>query len=111
MTGAQDVVFRGGTIITGDPERPRADALAVNAGRITYVGDVAEAPGGTTVDLAGSTLVPGFRDGHIHPLWGGTETLDAPVSQATDRDDILRAVAQHAETHPDAPWVVGHGYP
>ena len=111
MTGSQDVVFRGGTIITGDSGRPRAGAVAVTDGRISYVGDAAGAPGVATVDLAGGTLIPGFRDGHIHPLWGGTETLDAPVSLATDRADILRAVAQHAATHPDEPWVVGHGYP
>ena len=112
MTAACDVVFRGGTIITADPQRSRADAVAVTDGRITYVGDEAGAPSGArTVDLAGATLVPGFRDGHIHPLWGGTETLDAPVSLATDRDDILRVVAQHAAEHPDAPWIVGHGYP
>jgi predicted amidohydrolase YtcJ len=111
LTSAQGLVFSGGTIITADPAQPRASVLATDGDRITYVGNDAAAVEGQHVDLGGGTLVPGFRDGHIHPLWGGTETLDAPVAQATDRDDVVRRVAQHAAEHPERAWVVGHGYP
>lgn len=102
-------VFTGGTILTGDPQRPRVGSVAVAAGRIVDVDGAA--PGDVPVDLAGRTLLPGFRDGHIHPLWGGTETLDAPVVDAVDLDDLLLRVRRHAQEHPDAPWVLGHGYP
>ena len=109
MGQAQVTVFRGGAILTGDPARPHAGAVAVTDGRISAVDEAT--PGDVTVDLGGATLAPGFRDGHIHPLWGGTETLDAPVVEATGLDDLLARVAQHAAAHPEAPWVVGHGYP
>jgi predicted amidohydrolase YtcJ len=109
MDPAGVTVFRGGTILTGDPTRPRAAAVAVADGRIVAVGDLAD--GDRTIELAGATLLPGFRDGHIHPLWGGTETLDAPVVDASDLDDLLDRVRRHAAQNPAALWVVGHGYP
>ena len=83
--------------------------MAVADGRISAVGDAVAAD--ITVDLDGATLLPGFRDGHIHPLWGGTETLDAGVVEARDLDDLIERVARHAAANGAAPWVVGHGYP
>lgn len=112
--GARRTIFRGGTVVTADPARPRVDAVAVDGDRIVAVGQAAldaVGDGVEVVDLTGRTLVPGFRDGHIHPLWGGTETLDAPVVEANDVDDLLARVAAHARANPDAEWVVGHGYP
>jgi len=72
MTHA-DTLFTGGTILTMDATRPRAEALAVNAGRIVAVGSAAEVetcrgPGTRVVDLEGGTLMPGFVEAHGHPL-------------------------------------------
>ena len=107
-------MFRSGLVLTADVDRPRATAVAVEDGRIVALDEAAErlaGDGATVVDLTGRTLVPGFRDGHIHPLWGGTESLDAPVTTAVDVDDLLARVARHAGEHPEASWVLGHGYP
>jgi imidazolonepropionase len=53
-------------------------AVAGLDGRIVFVGSSDEcrgrvelAPGGTVVDAAGCTLVPGFVDGHTHVLYAG----------------------------------------
>jgi predicted amidohydrolase YtcJ len=67
------LVFIGGTVLTGHPKRPVATALAVDAGRVSALDTEArERIGRATevVDLRGQTLVPGFRDGHIHPPVG-----------------------------------------
>ena len=67
-----DLVFVNGNLLTQDPARPRAAALAVDdGGRIAAVGsrvDVEPAvrPGTRVVDLGGRTLVPGFNDAHAH---------------------------------------------
>ena len=58
-------VFRNARIHTMDRYRPRADALAVRAGRLLAVGteaDVAAAAGRAAriVDLEGGTVMPGF---------------------------------------------------
>lgn len=107
-----DVVLRRADVWTNDPDRPRADALAVRSGVIVAVGEQArDLPAAEVRDLAGRTVLPGFRDGHIHPLWGGTERLDAPVAGAADLDDLLGRLARHAAERPEAEWVVGYGYP
>ena len=64
-------IFVGGTVLTVDAARPRAEAVAVSKGRIVAVGSRAEietlrGPKTDAVDLAGRTLVPGFVDGHSH---------------------------------------------
>jgi predicted amidohydrolase YtcJ len=101
-----------GTIWTGTGGW--TDALAVADGRIVAVGG--EARGRRTratevVDLTGRTLLPAFRDGHLHPLNGGAETLDCDLVDAADVGEVLRRLAAHADADPDSPWVLGYGYP
>jgi predicted amidohydrolase YtcJ len=106
------LLFADGTVVTADPGRPRARAVAVDGGRIVALDDDALA---VTVDerisLAGRALVPGFRDGHIHPLWGGVQQLGVPVADAADVDEVLLRVDRFAREHADLPWIIGSGYP
>ncbi|MCB2112804.1 MAG: amidohydrolase [Parvularculaceae bacterium] len=64
------VIFQA-TIITMDPARPSAGAVAVKDGKILAVGDVndlVEAYSGARVDeiFLRKTILPGFIDPHIH---------------------------------------------
>jgi len=64
-------VFTGGPILTMDPARPRAEAVAVLGGGIVAVGTLAEVeayigPDTRVVDLGGRALMPGFVDAHAH---------------------------------------------
>jgi len=66
-----DTVITGGPIYTADDARPKAEAVAVSAGRIIYVGDRAGAqaligPKTELIDLKGASLYPGFTDSHVH---------------------------------------------
>ena len=97
-------VFSGGTIVTSDPARPRTSAVAIEGGRIIAVGDDALAlvdASTERVDLAGKTLVPGFRDGHCHPLLGGAHLPEAPIWGIANLDELLAIVRGYAEEHPD----------
>jgi len=107
--GNDAVVFSGGTVVTGDRSRP-TDALAVRDGRVVALGAAAGAVAGRRVDLRGGALLPGFRDGHIHPLWGGIDLALVPAAEATSLDDLLAAVSSWAVDHPYASWVTGGGY-
>lgn len=87
-TDALDIVFRGGTILTMDPEQPNAAAVAVQGDSIVAVGSEAEvmaaaSPGATVVDLGGRVLLPGFNDAHCHRM-GDPE----PVAEAAIRDAL-----------------------
>lgn len=67
-----DLVLTGAKIYTADGAHRIASALAVDDGRIVYVGDAAGAARfkgeGTQVrDLGGKLVLPGLIDSHIHP--------------------------------------------
>ena len=66
-----DVILVSGRVYTLDPDRPRAEAVAVRDGRILFVGSTAhvsalKGPATRVVNLQEMTVVPGFVDGHLH---------------------------------------------
>ena len=86
------LLFRNGMVLTGDPGHPVATAVAIDDGVIVALDDDAlehRARGAAEFDLAGGCLVPGFRDGHAHPLWGGIELGQVPLVGATSVDDLI----------------------
>lgn len=65
--GPADTIFHGGPVITINDKAPRAEAIAVKAGRIAAVGSLDEVkklrgPETKVVDLGGKALLPGFTD-------------------------------------------------
>ncbi|MGW4635207.1 amidohydrolase [Nocardia sp. NPDC004415] len=110
-----DLVLVAGTVITMDPDRPRAEAAAVSGTRIVAVGTLAECqaalgPDAQVIDTGAAALLPGFVEPHGHPFLGGVSTqppvgLIAPWVAPT-WDDVL-AVFQQAltSTDPDEPLV------
>jgi predicted amidohydrolase YtcJ len=105
--------FAGGTVWTGDPSLPVTDAVLVADGVVAALGADAVDAGGRgveTVDLAGRSLLPGFRDGHVHPLHAGFALSGAPVAGAASLDELLDRVRRHAEEHPELPAITGGGY-
>ena len=89
-------LVRNGTIITG---ARRASAMAIDDGAIVALGDDAldwTSRFDETIDLAGGTAIPGFRDGHAHPLSGGTKTLMLSLFGCGRSTQIQRAVREWA---------------
>ena len=94
--GSADMVFRNGPVYTVDAAKPWARAVAVKGKRIVYVGDDAGVqasvgPQTRVVDLAGKMLLPGFVEGHIHPLVGATLTRGADL-QFDSKEDMVAAL-------------------
>jgi predicted amidohydrolase YtcJ len=102
-------LFTGGVVWTGDTD---TDAVLVVDGVVTALGDDARTQGAQaeTVDLANGFLMPSFGDGHAHPLYGGLEAVGPAVRPCTSVDEIVLAVKQYAEEHPDEEWIVGASY-
>ena len=110
-----DLVVSGGTVITLDPARPRATALAVRAGRIVRVGGDADVaglvgPGTRRIDLAGAAVLPGLTDAHVHveSLGLSRETLDL-VGTASLAEAVNR-VERAAAALPKGEWLIGRGW-
>lgn len=81
-----DRIITAGTVITMDPNLPRAEAVAVSAGRITAVGSMSQCraalPDAEVVDSGAATLVPGLVEPHSHPLMSGI-ALEQPAINIT----------------------------
>lgn len=106
-------IFSGGTIITSDPGDRRASAVAIEGDRIVAVGDEAlQLIDGSSakIDLAGKSLLPGFRDCHCHPVLGGAQLTGAPIGGISDLAELLDIVRRFADEHPDREWISGYGY-
>lgn len=66
---AQGTVLAGADIIdVVDGKTIRGQVVAVDDGKVTYVGSERGLPNGewTRIDLAGATLLPGLSDSHVH---------------------------------------------
>jgi predicted amidohydrolase YtcJ len=72
MPNEADLLLVNANVLTVDPARPRAGAVAVRGDRIAGVYD--GEPGvraANVIDLKGATLLPGFHDAHNHMIGFG----------------------------------------
>ncbi len=124
-----DLLFRGARIVdgTGSPRLP--GDVAVDAGRIAAVGDLAGTRARRVVDVDGLILAPGFIDLHTHsdftlPVYprapamvrqGVTTQLVgncgfSPFPVNEDRLDLLRAFAAFVDGGLSWDWADAAGY-
>ena len=114
--GAEATLYTNGRILTVDPARPSADAVAVRDGRIVAVGDEGEVrphvgADATTVDLGGRTMVPGFIDAHNH-MACTAETffaVDASPRSVGSIADLVAEISLAAQRTPPGAWIRGFG--
>ena len=115
-----NVIYYGGDILTMAGDKPQyVEAIVVKDGKIAYVGSMASAmelKGAATrvVDLQGTTLLPGFVDGHGHAglaiEWQRYAWLRTP--EITSVATLQNALREHAKKMNLKPgdWIVGNGY-
>jgi predicted amidohydrolase YtcJ len=114
VTFAPDLLLVNANVLTMDPARPRASAVAVADGRIVGVGDDREdlsdwAGAWNVVDLGGATVIPGFNDAHNHMIGFGLSLTE--VDLRTDSlDELYARVAARAAATPPGEWITGAGY-
>jgi len=108
---AADLVLANGRILTFDPRRPRATALAVAGGRIAAVGDAGEVRRWRdrrtqVVDLRRATVIPGLVDAHAHLDREGLKSLYPSLARCRSIGDIQMVVRRQAARTPDGLWVI-----
>lgn len=112
---AASKLFTGGTIYTVDAERSRAEAVCIEGNKITYVGDLQGAQAfcdehTERVDLQGKMLLPGFIDGHCHPLLAAHYLCGVYLEIDYSVQDCLDAIRAYVEENPDEESYLGIGY-
>ena len=110
-----DLALKGGAIYTMDGARSWAQTIAVDNGRIVYVGADAGArdyigPQTKVVDLKGRMVVPGFQDVHVHPISGGIEANACNLNSLTTIDQYVTKIKECADKQPNEPWITGGGW-
>ncbi len=124
MTPPPTTVFTARRVITMDPARPEATAVAVRDGRVTGVGAADELSVAGTLDdtFADAIICAGLIDQHLHPVLGAT-TLVTEVIAIEDwalPDRTCPAAHSEAEyqqrlvaadrTLPPGEWLISWGY-
>jgi predicted amidohydrolase YtcJ len=62
------------------------------------------------IRLNGETLLPGFQDAHIHPVYGGLARRSCYLHDVAGEEAYLETVAAYAAAHPEAEWITGDGW-
>lgn len=127
-----DLVIRGARVLTMDPARPVATAIAIREHTIIYIGDdagVAQWQGprthvlnagglvsgsdGKPAPAATMTVLPGLIDAHAHLVGLGLSLAQLDLRGQTSPADIIKALQQYAAKHPASErheWLVGRGW-
>lgn len=97
----------------GAPER--ATAVAIRGDRIMAVGSEDEilalaGPDTELFNIYGRTLLPGFIDAHVHFVGIGMRLLRIDASDARDKSEIVRQVADKVATARPGDWILGRGW-
>ncbi|WP_129642563.1 amidohydrolase [Peristeroidobacter agariperforans] len=109
-SAAPDAVYFNANVWTGDPQQPKAEAIAIDDGSIVAVGSTAEvrklADAKTrAIDLQGAFVVPGFIDNHVHFINGGMALAQVDLRDAATRAEFTQRIAQAAAKTPKGQWV------
>ncbi|MBI2854313.1 MAG: amidohydrolase [Chloroflexi bacterium] len=111
------LVLHHANVITMEPGRPKAEAVAIRDQWVTAIGDNDllrdfQGPNDRSVDCQGMTLVPGFHDAHCHVLAFARSLLavDCSPESVSSIEDIKAELRERAVTTPPGQWIVGVGY-
>ena len=109
-----DLVIHNARVLTMDKAQPRAEAVAVAAGRIVGLGSSADmlALAGVqtrVVNAGGRTLLPGFVESHLHLVLGGSELTQLQLGGLSGFEALQAAFDRFAHANPHAPLLMAQG--
>src|ERR1044071_6897830 len=112
---AADIVFQNGNVYTANDKAPHAQAIAVKADRIVFVGSNEAAqkfvgPSTRVVDLKGNTVLPGFTDAHQHLSGVGEREMTLNLEGTTSLEDLLAKVKARVDQAKPGQWITGRGW-
>lgn len=108
-------LFYNGYIYTMDEEKPQAEAVLVEDGRIAGVGEMKDlevslSEGDERIDLEGKMLLPGFIDAHCHPTLSAFFSTGLYISIESSHEEVMDAIRRYISDNPDADSYFGFGY-
>lgn len=110
-----DLVVHSGRVLTQDPNRPTAEAVAIAGERIVAVGRTADlrpyiACHTQLLDCHGHTVLPGFIDPHLHLFSWASRLCGADLSGAGSMAELRHTLARGLPRLQPGEWLRGYGY-
>jgi predicted amidohydrolase YtcJ len=110
-----DLVLLNGKILTMNPQKPEATALAVRGEHILAVGKYEEiesliGPETNVIDLEGALAVPGLIDCHGHFMSLGESLMGIDLKPSRSWEEVLELVADAVREAAPGEWIVGRGW-
>jgi predicted amidohydrolase YtcJ len=99
-----DLIITNARVITMDPARPFAEAVAVKSNRIIAVGSASDIEGHRNSktrihDNRGNTVIPGIIEGHVHLFIGAAELDLLNIRYNTTVDSLREAVTNYRKQY------------
>lgn len=110
-----DRIFVNGYIYTVNDRSEWVEAVAIKGDRIIYAGDEEGARalcGENTevTDLAGKMMLPGFIDGHCHPVLAAHYLCGVYLQIEWGAEECLAEIEKYVKANPDNETYFGIGY-
>ena len=112
-----DLVLYNANVLTLDEQRPGAQLVAVQEGKIVWAGDNDDAENfvvrkSQKIDCQGKTLIPGFNDAHCHVSAFASSLLSVDCSPlaVSSITDIQARIREQAQKLAAGSWIRATGY-
>ncbi len=111
-----DLLLTHGRVLTCDPARPAASAVAILGDRILWVGEAQEGKdtfaAARVIDCQGKTILPGFIDAHMHlfAYAANLQGVDCSPRAVRSIGQIQEAIRRRAATFPPGSWIRAWGF-
>ncbi|MHA2396960.1 MAG: amidohydrolase [Candidatus Thorarchaeota archaeon] len=110
-----DLVVFNGNIITMDPQKPTATALAVKSYKVLAVGEEDEVvdmipTAKRVMDLGGKTVIPGFIDAHTHLTSAGVKSAHVQLDKVGSIEEAVQFLKDAVSKYPKGEWILGYSW-
>jgi predicted amidohydrolase YtcJ len=112
---AVDLALINGVIYTGDPAKPRVEAIASRGEMIVATGTTAEirklvGPKTRVIDLKGGFAMPGFNDAHLHLGSAAQAKLTVNLEGAQSLAEFQKRIQERVAQSKPGEWITGRGW-
>jgi predicted amidohydrolase YtcJ len=115
QASSADLLLLNARVVTMNEKQPTAQAIAIRADRIAWVGSNDEAKrlypkAARTIDLHGATILPGIIDAHTHLIDLGQSLVRLNLKDAATEKEMVERVKQRVASAAPNEWILGWGW-